>query len=540
MSLHLKQSTAVVVSFGPFVDKTDGVTPETGLVSALDHASTGIKLSKNGGALTIRNAAVTATTYDGYGNYRVTLDTTDTNTLGTLRIQFIETATCLPVWLDCMVLPANIWDSLYGADLLQVDVTQLLGTAWLAPGVAGTPDVNVKLISADATAADNAEAFFDGTGYAGTGNTIPTVTTVGTLTTYTGNTPQTGDSFARIGAAGASLTDLGGMSTTMKAQVETEVDDALGGGTGTALTAVPWNAAWDAEVQSEVDDAIVAQRLDELLNADSDIDGAAPPTVGSVVHELLTKTAGSFTYDQTTDSLEALRDRGDAAWVTGAAAPTAAAVADAVWDEANADHLGAGSTGLALSGASAPSAATVADAVWDELLAGHAIAGSAGQALSAAGGAADPLLNAVPGAYVAGSAGYNIGLIDDIKAKTDLISSGAITVSSPVSASGTEVEVIQGDDYLFAESRQLPFNSASWSLTGNTVNFYVVRRDATVLTVAAVIVDATNLYVPLTAAQTAALAADAHQFSLVQTNVATHKETLLRAGVLTVRTKPNP
>src|SRR3990167_10484314 len=106
----LRQATAKVISFGPFLDKTDGVTLEVGLVSALDHGTTGIKLSKNGGALTIRNAAVTATTYDAYGNYLVTLDTTDTNTLGTLRIQFIETATCLPVWLDCMVLPANIWD----------------------------------------------------------------------------------------------------------------------------------------------------------------------------------------------------------------------------------------------------------------------------------------------------------------------------------------------------------------------------------------------------------------------------------------------
>lgn len=81
------------------------------------------------------------------------------------------------------------------------------------------------------------------------------------------------------------------------------------GGTGDHLTAVPWNAAWDAEVQSEVDDALVVQRLDELLNADSDIDGAAPPTVGSVFHELLSKTAGSFTFDQTTDSLEAIRDK---------------------------------------------------------------------------------------------------------------------------------------------------------------------------------------------------------------------------------------
>jgi hypothetical protein len=43
--------------------------------------------------------------------------------------------------------------------------------------------------------------------------------------------PQTGDSFARVGAAGA------------------------------GLTAVPWNAAWDAEVQSEAQDAITASAL---------------------------------------------------------------------------------------------------------------------------------------------------------------------------------------------------------------------------------------------------------------------------------------
>jgi len=52
-------------------------------------------------------------------------------------------------------------------------------------------------------------------------------TTVGVLTTYTGNTLQTGDSFSRIGLAGASLTDLGGMSTAMKAQVNTEALDVL-------------------------------------------------------------------------------------------------------------------------------------------------------------------------------------------------------------------------------------------------------------------------------------------------------------------------
>lgn len=43
----------------------------------------------------------------------------------------------------------------------------------------------------------------------GTGLTVARCTLTDTLTTYTGNTPQTGDSFARIGAAGAGLTAVG-------------------------------------------------------------------------------------------------------------------------------------------------------------------------------------------------------------------------------------------------------------------------------------------------------------------------------------------
>jgi hypothetical protein len=46
--------------------------------------------------------------------------------------------------------------------------------------------VNVTQISGDSTAADNAEAFFDGTGYAGTNNVIPTVTTATNVTTVNG------------------------------------------------------------------------------------------------------------------------------------------------------------------------------------------------------------------------------------------------------------------------------------------------------------------------------------------------------------------
>jgi hypothetical protein len=113
--MFLKQSTSVVVTFGPFLDKTDGNTLETGLVSALDHGTTGIMLAKNGGALTIRHATVTATTYDAHGCYRVTLDATDTNTLGRLFMIYTDPATNLPVWDKFEVVTASAWDNFFRA-----------------------------------------------------------------------------------------------------------------------------------------------------------------------------------------------------------------------------------------------------------------------------------------------------------------------------------------------------------------------------------------------------------------------------------------
>lgn len=44
-----------------------------------------------------------------------------------------------------------------------VNVARLLGTAWLTPGTAGTPDVNAKLISGDTATADNLQTAFQTT-----------------------------------------------------------------------------------------------------------------------------------------------------------------------------------------------------------------------------------------------------------------------------------------------------------------------------------------------------------------------------------------
>lgn len=81
-------------------------------------------------------------------------------------------------------------------------------------------------------------------------------------------------------------------------------------------------------------------------------------------------------------------------------------------------------------------AAALVDAVWDEALSGHTTAGTAGKALSDAGSAGDPWSTALPGAYGAGTAGKIIG--DNINATISsrlptaniTLSGGAVTVGT--------------------------------------------------------------------------------------------------------------
>lgn len=117
----IKQSTAVNISMGPFLDSADGNTEKTSLTIA----QADIRLSKNGGAYAQTNNSAGAT-HQEKGNYQVPLDTTDTGTLGRFRV-YIHVATALAVWDDFTVLPANIYDSLVGdTDKLQVDVVEIL------------------------------------------------------------------------------------------------------------------------------------------------------------------------------------------------------------------------------------------------------------------------------------------------------------------------------------------------------------------------------------------------------------------------------
>jgi hypothetical protein len=110
---YLKHNAAATIMLGPFVDKTDGVTLKTDAttITDIDHATTGIFLSKAGGAAEVRHQNVTASVADAYGMMKVTLDTTDTNTIGMLDVLFAKAATYLPVHKQFMVLPASVYDA---------------------------------------------------------------------------------------------------------------------------------------------------------------------------------------------------------------------------------------------------------------------------------------------------------------------------------------------------------------------------------------------------------------------------------------------
>lgn len=119
--------------------------------------------------------------------------------------------------------------------------------------------------------------------------------------------------------------------------------------------------------------------------------------------------------------------------------------------------------------------------------------GSKGAQLASAGSAGDPLINAVPGVYAAGSAGYALGRIG----------TSPITVTSPVGVASS-LTLYVGDDYKSADGRSIDISSVSYpSLTGATVAMRArMRTDPNGLTFSGSVVNSTTARIELTSAQT--------------------------------------
>jgi len=125
-SCALKQSTASQeISIGPFVDSTDGNTEETGLTIV----NTDIRLKKGSADWAAKNSG--GATAEEHGNYRITLDATDTATVGILEIS-VHASGALYVYKTCFVYPAAVYNALIGSGTFDSNLLTVNGTSQAA------------------------------------------------------------------------------------------------------------------------------------------------------------------------------------------------------------------------------------------------------------------------------------------------------------------------------------------------------------------------------------------------------------------------
>lgn len=142
-----------------------------------------------------------------------------------------------------------------------------------APSALGVLRVDVTQISGDQTAADNLESAYDGTGYATGGSALATAISNAVW-------DDTTAAHTTAGTFGKALGDTNTNVSTLLTRI-----------TSSLFTGITSLRSWLG--------ALAGKTADTTTRA-----------------EINATTAGA-TYNETTDSLEALRDRGDAAWTSG-------------------------------------------------------------------------------------------------------------------------------------------------------------------------------------------------------------------------------
>lgn len=116
------------------------------------------------------------------------------------------------------------------------------------------------------------------------------------------------------------------------------------------------------------------------------------------------------------------------------------------------------------------------------------------------------------GTAATGSVNSSLALI---KAKTDLITSGSIEVTSPVDVDGPTVTLIQGDDYYAADGRAVTFTSTEWP---NLASATVVLRVGGLYNFSMTVTDnAGTISRDFTRAETAAFVPNTYDYQIIAT-----------------------
>lgn len=413
----LRQSTAVNVIIGPFVDSTDGDTEMTGLTIA----QADVRLSKNAGADAQKND-VTTCAHEGDGFYMCELDATDSNTVGLLTL-WVHVATALAVRHDFQVIEEAAYDAIYAAS---ADPKADINVATIDAGAITAAAIATGAVDADALAADAVAEIADGVwDEDATGH-------------------QTGGTFGQaIGDPGADT------NTIFKAVVT----DATGATVGVDVAAVLADTGTDGVVLAN--DAITAAKIaanaitsseiaDGAITAAKFAAGAIDATaIANAAIDAATFAAGAI--DAAALAADAGTEIATAVW---AAATRSLTVLDEDSTTLDLDATIRGAVGLAAADldtqlAALPTAGENADAVWDEDATGHQTGGTFGQAIGDPGADTTTIYQSV----VTDAAGTNIAA-DIVAVKADtaaiLVDTGT-TLDGKIDTIDTNVDSILAD-----------------------------------------------------------------------------------------------
>lgn len=297
MTLLIKQSESTAARrrlLFVLVDITDGFTKETGLSSGFT-----VYISKAGGTPASSAGSITElNATNAPGQYYYEFTTGEIDTLGFIAIS-IRHANCRDVDGEVQVVA---FDPYASADLGLSEISDIKtktdglnfdGNNVLADVMA----MNADVITASAFAQAAADKVWA---------TVAKVITGGVLTTPN-DYKATGFSTHNAAAIWAEAVKVitGGVLTT-PADYKADVSALALEATLNALNNLS---------SSEIQTVLETNDLDHLIQVAA---GVENPTVDSYIDQILNKN-GSQTFDPTTDSLEAIRDRGDDAWTTGGA-----------------------------------------------------------------------------------------------------------------------------------------------------------------------------------------------------------------------------
>lgn len=439
--MHLiRQSTASTVTVGPVLDSTG---------AAVTSAVVGdFRISKNGTTATLSGATVT---HDANGYYNIALTTGNTDTAGRLVLFSGNTAQSMGAHRFTVLLPSVF-------DALIANATNATGGLPTATGAISA------FAGAISTFAGGAVASVTGAVGSVTGNVGGSVLgnvsgSVGSIAgvTFPSNfaslsvdlsgrvllqPTQTGVTIPTVTSLTNSVT-VGGYAVGQSPLQPTIAGRTLDV-TATGAAGIDWG---NVENQNAIVNlsATLVNQVNEVVGPVGEISGITFPTH---FDNLVIAPNGHVTA-----TVDAINNNAITASSIQANAITSAKIAAGAITSTTfaADSITA--TALATSAGE-----EIADKVWDEAIAAHIASGSTGEALNNAGGSGNPWITDLSTGYTGTQAG---NILNQVKAKTDLITTGTIQSSIPVTAQGQITgPLFIGDDYLSANGRAFQWTVA--------------------------------------------------------------------------------